>query len=660
MITIPENLEHPHRAAVFRSVDGGWSVLLGEIDDGVVRIEETRTFKSQANLPVEPENDDGSNGQSEIDGWLEEKKNPSVLVLLPASQTISRVLNLSETDTEEQVDQDLRLKAESHLLGGAPAHRVGMAALRAREGQPRQGILVSWPATSTVEAPSHGEGVCYVPDTAALLGMLPVKPCAQALIHADRSSGSMAIVLDSSEGLLVRSTRDPKSDPDNWMNAITRMVMETAIAGHETTENVKAFKSDLEEVLERQDTDQQEMLVIPDAAQRHLEQITDGAEGAQWWKTWGLSVGALLANAGDLQPLTRLQLRKKAESLSPVGEVAKHFSSLQVMSIMILAVLIAATFIPIFAAWMRLGVVVNKVDDIQSLKTSLTNFEQQKAVYRQLSGRSWPMTKLLGDLANCIPLGIEADTIMINEGDSVILRGRAGRFQGSSPIQLIAEAMDRMESTRVFGDINYTSDPEDTSGLIQFSITASVRNPYKNVRTFAQDFGKTPHVKLRYPHAFEDEAEEETNGAVLADSDGGTEGSSPQDDEAFAVEPSGGSRASAEGARSPSSSTRARSGTSRAPTRTGAGSSSSQGTGSGPGRRSEQTAARSSSEEAPIPDSLTDNEIAAMSRAELLQATSQVAKARQRSDLDEETTERLREDFNRLIQATKNVGRGGS
>jgi hypothetical protein len=57
---------------------------------------------------------------------------------------------------------------------------------------------------------------------------------------------------------------------------------------------------------------------------------------------------------------------------------------------------------------------------------------------------------------------------------------------------------------------------------------------------------------------------------------------------------------------------------------------------------------------------LTDNEIAAMSRAELLKATSQVAKARQRSDLDEETSERLRSDFTRLIEATKNAARGGN
>ena len=659
MITIPDNLERPHRAAVFRSLNGGWSVLLGEIHEGAVRIEETRTFSDQAHIPRETGNEDETAGKSEIDTWLEEKRNPNVLVLLPAAQTISRVLHLTETESEEQVDQDLRLKAESHLLGGAPAHRVGMAALPAREGQPRQGILVSWPANASIVPPSYVEGLSYVPDTAALLGMLPVQPSSQALIHADRDSGSVALVLDSSEGLLVRSTREQISDAESWSGKIVHAVMETAIAGHETTENIKKLKAHLEESLgqENAGTTEREILLVPESAQQHLEKITEGSGDSTWWRTWSLSVGALLANAGELNPLTRLQLRKKAESLSPVGEMTRHFSTIQVMSMMLVAVFIAATFIPIFAAWMRLSVVESKVDDIQSLKASLANFEQQKAVYEEMSGRSWPMTKLLGDLANCIPLGIEADTIIITEGDGVTLRGRSGSFQGASPNQLINEAMQRMDDTEVFGEIKFTSDPEDSSGLIQFSITATVIDPYRIVREFAQDFRNTPHVKLRYPHAFEDEDEERDAGeSMLAEV--------PEDsiETTTLASSSSANDALIAGTRSAtSSSTRSRTADSRPSSRSGTTSSgSSSRSGTTPGRRSEQTAARSSDEETPIPDSLTDNEISAMSRAELLKATSQVAKARQRSDLDEETSDRLRTDFTRLIEATKNAARSGN
>ena len=663
MITIPDNPDQTHRTAVFRSLNDGWSVLLGEIKEGAVLIEETRTFSNKAHLATTGESEAEPNDKSEIDSWLEEKNNPNVLVLLPAAQTISRVLDLSETETEEQVDQELRLKAESHLLGGAPAHRVGMAALPIREGQPRQGILVSWPATSSIEPPSYAEGVSYVPDTAALLGMLPIKPTAQALIHADQSSGSVAIVLDSSEGLLVRSTREQMLESDSWSDSIIRMVMETAIAGHETTEHIKMLKADLEESLSDYPSgeEDQEILLVPETAQKHLKEITSGTEddSESWWKDWGLSIGAMLANAGELNPLTRLQLRKKAESLSPLGEMAKHFSTVKVMAMMLVAVFVAATFIPIFAAWVRLSVVEGKVDDIQSLKASLTNFEQQRAVYREMSGRSWPMTKLLGDLANCIPLGIEADAITITEGDAVTIRGRSGRFQGASPVQLIQEAMRRMESTKVFGEITFTSDPEDSSGLIKFMIRATVSDPYRNVRQFAQDFGETPHVRLRYPDAFEEEEEEEgseTSG-IAENSDELVETTTLADSSSSTT------RSRDVGARSSTSSnsTRARSSNSRPPVPTGATSSgSSSRSGSTPGRRSEQTAARSSDEETPIPDSLTDNEIAAMSRAELLKATSQVAKARQRSDLDEETSERLRSDFTRLIEATKNAARGGN
>ena len=664
MISVPENLDHPHRAAVFRGSDQGWSVLLGEIHDGRVRVEETRTFSLEASRSPEPEEGGDVVIRSEIDTWLEEHGSPRVLVLLPASQTISRVLDLADADTSEQVDQELRLKAESHLLGGAPAHRVGMAALAPREGQPRQGVLVSWPVNSTMAAPTQTEGVCFVPDTAALLGMLPVTACSQALIHAERATGSVAVVLESADGLLVRSTRDDRDPDGNWKDSILRTVMETAITGLDSTEKVKELGDQLQASFDSTPDleDLPELLLIPQSAQNHLTEITDGVEDEEWWKQWGLAIGALLANAGDLSPLTRLQLRRKAESIGPLGEVTKSFSTPQAMSMMVLAAFIAATFIPIFAAWLRLAVVESKVDDIQSLKASLSTFEQQKAVYNEMAGRSWPMTKLLGDLANCIPLGIQADTIIINEGDAVILRGRAGSFKGTSSIDLIGEAMERMEATRVFGDINYTSDPEDSSGLIQFSITASVREPYRNVRNFAQDFGKTPHVRLRYPDAFDDEEESESEeGDVVAGVGSGDADPEELRENQPEIIAEAGSRTSDRSSAS-TGSTRARS-SSSAPSGSGRSSSRSSGSsssGSSPSRRSEQTSARSSTGDAPIPESLTDNEIAAMSRAELLEATSRNAKARQRKDLDEETSTRLRNDFKRLLEATRNLSSGGN
>ncbi len=675
MITLPENLEHPHRAAIFRSTETGWSVLFGELHQGKVRILDTRVFQDPSD-PASAEGDmltDNEEPTGEIDLWLEANGNPQVLVLLPAAQTISRVLHLNDAETEEQVDQELRLSAESHLLGGAPAHRVGMAALHAREGQPRQGVLVSWPVTSTVVPPSLREGICYVPDTAALLGMLPMQPCSDALIHAEHSSNSVAIVLDTSSGLLVRSTREPMDGTRDWKDSILRTVMETAVAGHESTEQIQRLRAELETRLESEirGSESEEVLLIPESARSHLERITTGAGDEDWWKSWGLSVGALLANAGNLRPLTRLQLARKAEILGPVATVARTFSSLQVMALVLVAAFIAATFIPISSAWIRLSVVQGKVDDRQALEATLADFEQQQGIYKAMAGRAWPMTKLLGDLANCIPLGIQADTIMINEGDSVVLRGRAGRFQGISPVGLIGEAMDRMESTQIFGDINYTSDPVDNSGLIQFSITAKVREPYKYVRNFVQDFAKTPHVEIRYPHAFEDEdtteevdqtesvervpatgiASAETE-AKLAEADviaSAPARSARDTGSGFAGEP----------ARSPERARTAGTAASAAPARAASTPSgrgaSGQGGGSTPARRSEQTAARSSTGLAPIPDSLTDNEIAAMSRAELLEATSRNAKARQRNDLDEETSERLRNDFKRLLEATRNA-----
>ena len=72
-------------------------------------------------------------------------------------------------------------------------------------------------------------------------------------------------------------------------------------------------------------------------------------------------------------------------------------------------------------------------------------------------------------------------------------------------------------------------------------------------------------------------------------------------------------------------------------------------------RRSDQTGARSSSGPAVIPESPTNNELAAMSKSEAKALLTKVAEARQRKDLDEETKDRLKVDFDRILTHMKSA-----
>ena len=62
-----------------------------------------------------------------------------------------------------------------------------------------------------------------------------------------------------------------------------------------------------------------------------------------------------------------------------------------------------------------------------------------------------------------------------------------------------------------------------------------------------------------------------------------------------------------------------------------------------------------------MPESPTDNELSAMSKAEAKALLTKVAEARQRRDLDEETKDRLKTDFDRIITHMKTArDEGGS
>ena len=79
-------------------------------------------------------------------------------------------------------------------------------------------------------------------------------------------------------------------------------------------------------------------------------------------------------------------------------------------------------------------------------------------------------------------------------------------------------------------------------------------------------------------------------------------------------------------------------------------------------RRSDSSGAASSgSGPAPIPDEFTDAELAALSRPEANELLSRVAKAKQRSDLDDVTKQRLKDDVYRILDHMKTIpNTGGS
>ncbi len=661
MISTPNNSEQVPSTVILRETEDGWAALLGRFEGGkLVRLDTkhfTRNDDAETESKVDLAGDDGEETivTSELDQWLAENEITQVHTLLSGARTITRVLELNVTE-EEDVEQALRLQAESHILGGAPAYRVGMASLPPRSEQQRQGILFSWPDKGEVTLPETRQAVWFVPETAALLGLVPAKVQGRLFVYSDRNNGSISILLDTPKGLIARSTRITKNDGD-WKQDMTRMIVETAITSNMSTEEVKELKTLADQTIEG-GIDGNQCLFIPAQAREQIQALTTRTLDDDWMNEWGLSLGALFAQSGRLAPLTRLQSDRQMKDVGRVGEVLRKLSQPRTTMMILGAMLIAMTLVPLFSAWTSNAIIKGKIDDLESLTQALEKHDTQRGIYTEVAARSWPMTKLLGDLANCIPLGIEADTIIVNEGDSIILRGRAAGHKGITPNRLLGNMLTQLDDTNVFENATYSNEPINSSGVIDFSLTATVKAPFLYVRSFEHDFGKIPHVQLRYPASFEDveaaDMEDVVTGSMTDDMDDASNTDQMQAS-ASDARSSRSTRPSSSSARSSLGDDSRNTSRSRPSSSSGARSSSMLGSSASAARRSDQTSARGSAGPAVIPESPTNNELAAMSKSEAKALLTKVAEARQRKDLDDETKARLKNDFDRILTHMKSA-----
>ena len=659
-------------------------------------IKETRSFPVDApetppatDSVTEPASNPKTTEETLFD-WLESQGSPRVFLLLQAGLTISRVLELS-TDDGEDLAFSLRLQAESHLLGGSSAHRICMAPLPSRKAGIHQGLVITWPESSAIELPALSEDPFCISETTALLAMLPKEELESPLLHADRSTGSLAVVLEDQGQLAVRSTREDDDDSERWRESVTHAVIETAVTHHKPTNEVESIRDQIRAAIKGRE----EILLLPDSVKAHLSECVRGAGDDDWWQEWGMSVGALLATEGPLQMLTTLSPRKPVASGGAFGELTTTLSRPLTAAAILVAAFCVIALLPLVTAWLRLSIIETKIDDQARLEAILKTTSQQEAVYNEIASRSWPMTKILGDLANCLPLGIEADQITINEGDAIILRGSAGSFGGLNPKELLTEMTIRLDKAKIFGMWDLSEDQINSAGKIDFLISLPVLKPFKYIREFSEDYAETSHGQIRYAEAYAKLAELE------AAENGGDEGENTSTSEGSATEASetetGGETMVAQATTTPEVSTPVRStgrgSRSAAPESTGeqspagigrealtgvrngangsrrssdSSSSSRSGTirnstGSAVRRSDSSGAASSSDGVAPVPEPFTDTELAALSNPEAKELLERVARAKLRDDLDDATKQRLRTDLYRVLDHIKSIpSEGGS
>lgn len=639
----------PNVLAVVQRCGRRWRSLVARIDSNggsdshPPRLIDTREF-----APEQAE---------EMEAWIDGHLAGQIVCVLHASSVICRTCSLPDASPEQQ-EAALRLQAEAHLLGIAPPHRVGMAVMeQAAEETGVLGLILAWPETTHVHTPPLSRTVQYAPDLAGLAGIMGNQRPSHPLLWLDREDGSFAMALSHPNGVAFRGLREEADENETWKTAVGRAIAETGLNyGYSgtfiegTVRNVKQWMDSIEA------GDAQLHLpanLIGEAAAK----IEGAPADADWWSKFGALAGIVIARAGTLASLTNLQKDAPTETPSMMGEIVDRLSRPSTARIAVLACVLVLMFGPLVTNTMRWGILQVRHGNLDEQLVRYNEVSNKLAIYRQLRDSSWSMTKVLADIANNTPEGIELEWIRVNQNRQFNVRGTAIPFEDLQARNLVDIMRDNLRDSGIFDEISMNWGDGDAYGASQFELSAYIADPYLRKRyTLERDFAEWTLAERRYglePGEARRLAEQAGTGRMIEERTGVRPtvqtGSAapvtdrPREPEREAREPE---RDTPEPAQVVDAGERneGRTPSRQSPTRT---TRPSEGDARIPGESPGDTRAAADD----IPEPLSESEIAQMSQSELRQALQQVSRARRIAGGlgDEELSERLRNEFQMII-----------
>ncbi len=637
----PTNGQPTGVIAILQRAGRQWRGLIGAVDDGMPRILAWREF------------DDARSGQ--IAEWLAEHGATRVVGVLPASAVVCRTCSLPDTDAIH-LHQVLQLQAEAHLLGTAPPHRQAAAMLENAPGETnRTGIMLSWPQAAPFDLPETGLETTYASDIAGLAALLDGSRPDEPLLWLDRSDGSVALAITYAGGVAFRAARELADAEQGWSERVGSVLAETALNAGHTAPFTESLVESLTEHLAGFDPSTAVLIAPHDILQNAQQRIHGAPNEEDWWRTYGVTVGALLAGTDQLAPLTQLRRDAPIETPSATQRLLTAMSNKRNATRIVIACLIILALWPLAAARLRLQALQVRFSDIKEYVDAAQKNETQFEMYQALQQHAWPMTKLLSDIACNTPRGIELQLIDLkHDSDVFSVSGTTKEFEGRSPQEVVAQMQQNLRAGGIFTEIYYSWGDRNNFGAYEFTLSGKVALPYRTYEYPASlDFGEstladrlyksnTPPVEAQ---AAETSSPSETpaNEALVAKDDPEIKPTVKPEDEN--EEPD--EVASAANRRRPSGARpRAvpRSGRNFVP-------------GNAPLSRAES---RSMDGAVPasqnIPEPLSEAQINAMTLAEVDEAVGVVATALRRAHPDDATRDRLRNEF-KLLWDRKRAGR---
>jgi len=478
----PQN-ESGTLAALHRTGDV-WRVVVAERTNGRLRLVDSRSFSR-------PE-------WGRIEGWLEECQVARTICVLPASNVVCRTTALPDAGQEE-LQAALELQAETYLEDVAPAHRRGMAVLDAAPGEAnRAGLLLAWPENAEAPDPPVSRDVTWAPDAAGLAAIIDGARFDKPVMWVDRNDGSIALAVTHSGGVVYRASSEPADDPHEWRDAIRRFLVETALNVGHSEEYIATIAETAEAWLDRVDATRGKLCAEEAVFEAAAQRLEGSKSEASWWAEFGVAAGVLLATLDQLDPLTRLRDEAPIETPSTFERITGRLGSPRAATVAVVMALIVIGLGPLIFAGVRLQLLKWKVGDLETFRQRQDRKEVRLAMYEELAANTWPMAKLMADLVNCAPEELTVKSLILDEDSEEF------DVRGTAETSDAVIAMTRnLTETGIFIDVVQShSDRDQRSSKFEFTITGSVRDPYRRAQ-YENDFADNPLGRRLYGERFQ-------------------------------------------------------------------------------------------------------------------------------------------------------------
>jgi hypothetical protein len=572
-----------------------------------------------------------------LDEWLDEQNVGAVLCVLPAGAVICRTFSLPDAPSE-QLEQALRLQAEAHLLGIAPPHRLGMAVLPNAAGETtRTGLVLAWPEAAVFPVPPTRRSMEFVPDVGAIAALLNGHRPNDAMLWLDREDGSVAMAITHSGGAIFRATREEATSTEHWQRSVGRIAAETALSVGHTGSFVEALARDAQSKAGELRASESRLFIPAEVISSATSRAKGLGADAMWWAQHGIAAGAALARfEGPLSALTRLQQSPPVETPTPILAAAQKLSRPQTAALVVIVCVLIAMFGPLAFAGARLGILKLRFGEVQTQLKHATTVKHQISMYKELENQNaWSMTKLLSDIAVYTPIGIELETIRVEGGKDFSVGGTAIAMDGKTPAQVVAQMQDNLRSHGMFTEIIVNAGKSDNLGRYKFDLSAKVHKPYHVPKLPEElDFGGTPYAVRLYGEAARAPGSASAPTAKPPSSIDEQQGGNTQ----VASNPDRGGRHPDALRETPPDDTNS------------ASAIGSRAVFAGDTAGIDPTGRELQANPRPIPPALDPEQIKVMSVPELKDALSKVGAARQNRDLDQQTKDRLKAEWDLIME----------